>query len=98
MADEFDKTKIIAALRAKGVSDKEIEKLYGKLGFLTLIPDGRSKPVPADFTIVYGVLRHPNARTKSLALPFFSKIALRAVAERLDLMGFKVELHQIAKV
>ena len=74
------------------------EKQYSKSGFLTLIPDGRSKPVPTDFTIVYGVMRHPNARTKSLALPFFSKIALRAVAERLDLMGFKIELHLIAKV
>lgn len=72
------------------------EKLYNKSGFLALIPDGRTKPVPADFTI--GVMRHPNFRTGSLALPFFSKIALRAVAERLDLMGFKVELHLIAKV
>ena len=80
----------------KAVTDRE--KLYGKSGFLTLIPNGRRKPVPANFTIVYGVMRHPNARTKSLALPFFSKIALRAVAERLDLMGFKVELHLIAKV
>jgi uncharacterized protein (TIGR04141 family) len=73
------------------------EKQYGKSGFLALIPDGRTKPEPADFTIVYGVMRHPKVRTKSLALPFFSKIALRAVAERLDLMGFKVELHLIKK-
>lgn len=65
---------------------------------MALIPDGRTKPVPTDFTVVYGVMRHPNARSKSLALPFFSKIALRAVADRLDLMGFKVELHLIAKV
>lgn len=74
------------------------EKQYSKSGFLALIPDGRTKPVPADFTIIYGVMRHPNARTKSLAIPFFSKIALRAVSERLDLMGFRVELHLIAKV
>lgn len=74
------------------------EKLYAKTGFLALIPDGRGRPSPSDFTIVYGVMRHPNARTKSLALPFFSKIALRAVAQRLNLMGFKVELHLIAKV
>jgi uncharacterized protein (TIGR04141 family) len=73
------------------------EKQYSKSGFLALIPDGRTKPVPADFSIVYGVMRHPNARSRSLGLPFFSKIALRAVAERLDLMGFKVELHLIKK-
>jgi hypothetical protein len=42
-------------------------------------------------------MRHPNAFTKSLALPFFSKVALRAVADRLDLMGFRVELHLIEK-
>lgn len=73
------------------------EKQYGKSGFLALIPDGRTKPVPTNFTIVFGVMRHPKTRSKSLALPFFSKIALRAVAERLDLMGFKVELHLIKK-
>ena len=73
------------------------EKQYSRSGFLALVPDGRTKPVPANFTIVYGVMRHPKTRTKSLALPFFSKIALRAVAERLDLMGFKVELHLIEK-
>ncbi|MGF7170823.1 uncharacterized protein (TIGR04141 family) [Sphingobium xanthum] len=73
------------------------EKQYRRSGFLALIPDGRTKPLPSDFTVVYGVMRHPNARTGSLSLPFFSKIALRAVAERLDMMGFKVELHLIAK-
>ncbi|MBB5985480.1 DUF6119 family protein [Sphingobium lignivorans] len=73
------------------------EKQYSRSGFLALIPDGRTKPLPADFTVVYGVMRHPNARTGSLTLPFFSKIALRAVAERLDMMGFKVELQLIAK-
>lgn len=76
---------------------KARERQYGKSGFLPLIPNGRTKPVPADFTIVYGVMRRPNARTKSMALPFFSKIALRAVAERVALMGFTVELHLIKK-
>jgi uncharacterized protein (TIGR04141 family) len=88
--DDGFRTAFRKAVRAR-------EKQYGKSGFLALIPAGRSKPVPANFTIVYGVMRHPNARTKSLALPFFSKVALRAVAERLDLMGFKVELHLIKK-
>lgn len=77
---------------------KARETQYGRSGFYDLIPDGRTRPSPADFTIVYGVMRHPNARSKSLTLPFFSKIALRAVAERLDSMGFKVELHLIEKV
>lgn len=74
------------------------EAKYSRSGFQPLIPDGRSKPVPANFTVVYGVMRHAHARTKTLGLPFFSKIALRSVAQRLDMMGFKVELHLIEKV
>lgn len=74
------------------------ESKYGRAGFAALIPDGRTKPVPGDFTIVFGVMRHANSRSKALDLPFFSKIALRAVAQRLALMGFAVELHLIEKV
>ena len=74
------------------------ERKYSRSGFAALIPDGRTKPMPTDFTIVFGIMRHAGARSKTLDLPFFSKIALRAVAQRLALMGFTVELHLIAKV
>lgn len=74
------------------------EKELKRTGFLRLIPDGRSKPIPSQFKIVFGVMRHPYARSKKLGIPFFSKIALRAVAQRLELMGFAVELHLIKKV
>lgn len=74
------------------------ERKFSRSGFTALLPDGRTKPMPANFTIVFGVMRHPSARSKSLDLPFFSKIALRAVAQRLELMGFAVELHLIAKI
>jgi len=74
------------------------ERKHSRTGFGILVPDGRTKPVPTDFTIVFGVMRHPGMRSKSLDLPFFSKIALRAVSQRLALMGFAVELHLIAKV
>ncbi len=73
------------------------EKKFGKQGFAGLLPDGRSKLVPGDYTIVFGVMRHPYAASGQIGLPFFSKVALRAVAERISLMGFPVELHLIEK-
>src|SRR4051812_9887416 len=43
MVDNFDKKKIIAALRAQGIPDKDIEKLYGKLP-----PMPQAKPTAAN--------------------------------------------------
>ena len=73
------------------------EKKFKKQGFIGLLPDGRTKPVPGDYTIVFGVMRHPYAASGQLGLPFFSKVALRAAAERISRMGFPVELHLIEK-
>lgn len=70
----------------------------GKNGFEALLPDGRSKPVPAEYKIVYGIMRHPYKRTRTLGLPFFSKVSLRAAANRIQLMGYTVEVHLIEKV
>lgn len=76
---------------------KKREKKFGKQGFVKLLPDGRSKLVSGDFTVVFGVMRHPYVASGNLGLPFFSKVALRAVAERITRMGFPVELHLIEK-
>lgn len=76
---------------------KKREKKFSKQGFIKLLPDGRSKPVPSHFTVVFGVMRHPYVASGKLGLPFFSKVALRAVAERITRMGFPVELHLIEK-
>lgn len=73
------------------------EAKFSKSGFLALLPDGRSRPVPADYTVVFGVMRHPYAATGLVGLPFFSKVAMRAVAQRIARMGFPVELHLIQK-
>ena len=62
-----------------------------------MLPDGRSKPTPGKYTIVFGVMRHPYVASGKVGLPFFSKVALRAAAERIALMGFPVELHLIEK-
>lgn len=76
---------------------KKREKKFGKQGFINILPDGRRKPVPSNFTIVFGVMRHPYVASGKLGLPFFSKVALRAVAERIGRMGFPVQLHLIEK-
>ncbi|MEV4935717.1 DUF6119 family protein [Sphingobium sp. LSP13-1-1.1] len=73
------------------------ERKFSKQGFAALLPDGRTKPVPGDYTVVFGVMRRPYAASGRVGLPFFSKVALRAAAERISRMGFPVELHLIQK-
>lgn len=73
------------------------QKAAKKAGFERLLPDGRSKPVPADYKVVFGIMRHRYKRSNGLGLPFFSKVSLRAAASRIQLMGFAVEVHLIEK-
>jgi len=77
---------------------KKRQKRDKKSGFDKLLPDGRSKPTPADFSIVFGVMRSRHEKSGTLSLPFFSKISLRAIAERIQLMGYKVEVHFVEKI
>lgn len=73
------------------------QRKANKNGFEVLLPDGRSKPVPSDYKVVFGIMRTLYRRTKNLGLPFFSKVSLRPVAQRIALMGFVVEVHLIEK-
>lgn len=73
------------------------QRRSGKANFETLLPDGRSKPIPSDYTVVFGIMRTAYKKSKMLGLPFFSKVSLRPVAERIALMGFAVEVHLIEK-
>lgn len=84
----------------KSMRDSAIkrQKKAGKKKFEALLPDGRSKPVTAEYKVVYGIMRHPYQRTKKLGLPFFSKVSLRAAASRIQLIGYTVEVHLIEKV
>jgi uncharacterized protein (TIGR04141 family) len=70
----------------------------GKAGFEALLPDGRSKPVPTDYKVIFGIMRHRYKRTNRMGLPFFSMVSLRVVANRIELMGYGVEVHLIEKV
>lgn len=77
---------------------KKRQHKFRKSGFDTLLPDGRSKPNPADFTVVFGIMRFRHKKSGALGIPFFSKVSLRAIAERIQLMGFKVEIHLVEKL
>jgi len=69
----------------------------GRTGFVALLPTA-ARIVPADWTVVFGVLKKKGVRSRMLDLPFFSKVALRAAADRISLMGYQVELHLIEKL
>jgi uncharacterized protein (TIGR04141 family) len=77
---------------------KRRQRKFKKSGFEKLIPDGRSKPMPSDFGVVFGIMRSRYRKSATLGIPFFSKISLRAVADRIELMGYKVEVHLIEKL
>jgi hypothetical protein len=46
---------------------------------------------------LYGIMRRKNRASNKLDLPFFSKFSLRPAAERLTMLGYKVEVHLIEK-
>lgn len=75
---------------------RQRETEYSRSGFIALLPTA-VRIVPAEWTVVFGVLKKKGARSGTLDLPFFSKVALRAAAERISLMGYQVELHLIEK-
>jgi uncharacterized protein (TIGR04141 family) len=77
---------------------QERERQFKKAGFDKILPDGRKKPVPGDFTVVFGIMRDRYKRSKTISLPFFSKVSLRANADRIQLMGFPVEVHLVERI
>jgi uncharacterized protein (TIGR04141 family) len=73
------------------------QRKYRKAGFEKLLPSGRSRPDASQFTVVFGILRPRYRRSGALGIPFFSKVSLRAAADRIALMGFTVEVHLVEK-
>ena len=86
--DVFQRGQFRRDLRSK------VKKL--KPGFEKLLPDGRSEPTRADYTVVFGIMREP-LKDGSLNLPFFSMVSLKTAAERLQQMGYKVAINLIEK-
>ncbi|MBI5870978.1 MAG: TIGR04141 family sporadically distributed protein [Actinobacteria bacterium] len=62
------------------------EKLNEKLEGAYKLDDPSTKPDPADYEIIFGVI---SKSTAALELPFFSKVTLRNAKIRLEAFGFK---------
>lgn len=71
------------------------QKETSKAGFDVLLPTPAKRPSTNKFTVVYGIMRVPYKKTKKLGLPFFSKVSLRVAAQRLEDLGFNVEVQLI---
>jgi len=73
------------------------ESEYKRTGFVALLPTP-ARIASSQWTVLFGVLKKKGLRSGTLDLPFFSKVALRAAADRIVLMGYQVELHLIEKL
>ncbi|MFJ3376491.1 DUF6119 family protein [Pseudomonas sp. NPDC086112] len=82
-------------LRAAAV---QRQRATSKSNFHTLLPTGGTRPEAKDYKVVFGIMRHRYKSSGLLGLPFFSKVSLRAVAKRIELMGYPVEVHLIEKL
>jgi uncharacterized protein (TIGR04141 family) len=71
------------------------QKDTSKSGFDGLLPRPAKRPTTRDFTVAYGIMRTPLKRSGKLDIPFFSKVSLRAAAQRLQDLGFNVEVQLI---
>jgi uncharacterized protein (TIGR04141 family) len=75
----------------------KLKKTSGKTGFDLLIPDGKKRPVAAEYAVIYGVVAKPRANWPE-SLPFFSQLNLMQHAKQLQEMGFGVNLQLISEV
>lgn len=80
------------------LSISQRQKHFNKTGFDTLFPSCGSKVSSSDITIVFGIMRKPYEKSCVVGLPFFSKVSFRPVAQAIERMGYKVELHLIKKI
>lgn len=82
-------------LRAAAV---QRQRATSKANFHILLPAVGVRPEAKDYKVVFGIMRHRYKNSGLLGLPFFSKVSLRAVARRIELMGYPVEVHLIEKL
>ena len=65
-------------------------------GFKSYLPKATQRVARDDYSVVYGIMRKPYS-DGSLGLPFFSKVILQAVAERIGQFGIPVAIELIEK-
>lgn len=68
-----------------------------KPGFEKHFHSGRSRPTASDYTVIFGIMRKAG-KAGSVSLPFFSKVSLRPIIERLETYGYKTGIELIEKV
>ncbi|WP_407336977.1 DUF6119 family protein [Dickeya ananatis] len=77
---------------------KKRQKKFSKTGFDALLPRANGKLDISKITVVFGVMKTPYVKTRQAGLPFFSKVSFRPVAQAIESMGYKVEIHLIEKI
>ena len=68
-----------------------------KPGFEKHFHSGRSRPIASDYTVIFGIMRMAG-KTGAVSLPFFSKVSLRPIIERLETYGYKTGIELIEKI
>jgi len=76
---------------------KNRQKKYKKAGFDTLLPRANGTLDVSKITVIFGIMRAPYVKTSRAGLPFFSKVSFKPVAQTIESMGYKVEIHLIEK-
>ena len=76
----------------------ERQKKYNKTGFNSVLKRANAKVETSTITVVFGVMRTPFVKNKKAGLPFFSKVSFRPIAQNIERMGYRVELHLIEKI
>lgn len=71
---------------------KDRQKKSRKSGFDPLLPKPATRPTASDFVVAYGLMRQRYKRSGMIDIPFFSKVSLRASVQRLEDLGFQVEV------
>jgi uncharacterized protein (TIGR04141 family) len=77
---------------------KDRQKKSRKSGFDPLLPTPATRPTTSDYVVAYGLMRRRHKKSGTMDIPFFSKVSLRAAAQRLEDLGFGVEVHLIEMV
>lgn len=78
--------------------DLRIKGESRKVGIKQYLPLGKTKPTPADYKIIFGILRNRHKVSNKIDIPFFSKVSSRPILTQLSDMGFSVEVQFIEKL
>lgn len=73
---------------------KHLKGKSGASGFVSLIPNAKTRPSAVEYEIAYAIITKPTANWP-LSLPFFSQLNLMQNARLLRGLGYRVTLQQV---